>query len=227
MSRLQTFGLLVLPSLLVLGLLLASAVRHLGLLREHTPEELRGTLHTGNEDARYYAALFLGNTGDQAAVPDLIVALERDASLRVRARAAYALGLLRNPTAVPALRAALGSGQEAVLTTAAWALGELGGKEAIPELAQQLTHPSPRARWNAAVALARLGSPLGHAVLWEMAAGTDPAGAVEAVRALALVAPAADLDRLRALPDRGWGAAWTQEVDAAATVFKARQGDGK
>jgi HEAT repeat protein len=139
---------------------------------------------------RKYAAWALGELGDRRAVPALSQALEdilfwpvREAvamalgklgdygfsallqalkygSPNVRKTAAYALGRLGEPRAVPALMQALKdkdwNGREA----AAEALGELGDKRAMPALIQALKEDwGWWVRESAAKALSKLGDP--------------------------------------------------------------------
>ena len=86
---------------------------------------------------RRRAALAIGRVGLGAGVTPLAVALSGDAEPEVRQMAAFSLGLLRNSSAVPALRAALRDASPLVQGRAAESLGALGdtaSSRAIGEL---------------------------------------------------------------------------------------------
>jgi HEAT repeat protein len=71
------------------------------------------------------AAIGLGFAEDEATLPDLIEAL-RDPEPEVRVAAAWALGEIESPEAIPPLTEALAGDEEAgVREAAAWALGEI------------------------------------------------------------------------------------------------------
>lgn len=77
---------------------------------------------------RAAAALAIGQVGAQPGSygASKLRALLRDADTKVAANAAYALGLLRDSTSLPALNSALAA-SPIVAREAAWALGEIGG----------------------------------------------------------------------------------------------------
>jgi cyclophilin family peptidyl-prolyl cis-trans isomerase/HEAT repeat protein len=76
---------------------------------------------------RAAAALSIGQVGPEVGKPGStrLRSLLKDADVTVGANAAYALGLLRDSTAISDLSAALGANHE-VAREAAWALGEIG-----------------------------------------------------------------------------------------------------
>jgi HEAT repeat protein len=64
------------------------------------------------ETVRWYACGCLSDCGDQRAVAPLIAVLQGDEDAQVRGTAAYALGRLGSPAAIPALLAAMTSDHE-------------------------------------------------------------------------------------------------------------------
>lgn len=85
------------------------------------------TLASPWQPLRAAGTLAVGQVGASHAIggANILRALLNDRDLTVASNAAYALGLLRDSTAVPALSAAL-SGNARVAREAAWALGEIG-----------------------------------------------------------------------------------------------------
>ncbi|HUQ47502.1 MAG TPA: peptidylprolyl isomerase [Gemmatimonadaceae bacterium] len=77
---------------------------------------------------RAASALAVGQVGSSHGMPgaSLLRSLLTDRHNAVASNAAYALGLLRDSTAIPSLAAAL-KGNASVAREAAWALGEIGG----------------------------------------------------------------------------------------------------
>lgn len=76
-----------------------------------------------------------------------------------RAAAARALGMLGDPSAVPALVSALETDEPVLATAVAEALGRLQAVEAVPTLARVLHSPDAAAPSAAANALAAIGTP--------------------------------------------------------------------
>ncbi len=102
------------------------AARVLG--RSRSPEAvvaLRRALDSATAGEREMGAVGLGFAEDAAALPDLVEAL-RDPEPRVRLAAAWALGEIESPDAIPPLVDTLARDEEAgVREAAAWALGEI------------------------------------------------------------------------------------------------------
>jgi hypothetical protein len=97
---------------------------------EHSVPSLLVTLKEDKDPSmRYWAAESLGKFGPeaQAAVPDLIAALQ-DESKIVRMGAAYALGEVGAPDAVPALQTASNDAEKEVRTAVAHALKQIQKK---------------------------------------------------------------------------------------------------
>ena len=82
--------------------------------------------------------------------PSDLVKLLDDEDVRVRARAALAIGRVGLPDGLPALRRALSEPDEQVRQTAAFAMGLIGEAEARPALRQALDDASPLVQGRAA-----------------------------------------------------------------------------
>jgi len=222
----QILSFILLPCAIILVLLLAGVVQYYAFMRPKDLDRLRKDLESPSEGERYNAAIWLGGRGDVPSVPALIRRLEGDPSPRVRAQAACALGLIRDPSAAPALVAALSHPDPEVVQKAAWAVGQVGAKEARPRLAELLDHETADVRWNVAVALARLGDASGLPVLRALSEAENHDAAFTAVRALALVGEPADAAKLRALAGREHGRGWAELVESAAREIE-RRAEGK
>jgi HEAT repeat protein len=108
---------------------------------------------------RTSACWVLSRLGDEAAIPFLSEAL-RSAEPNVRKSAAYALGHLKHPDAIPPLAKTLAEdGDNEVRTAVAYALGYLGDSQALEPLVQILQNPEEpsRLRGMTAEALANIG----------------------------------------------------------------------
>jgi len=88
-------------------------------------------LPTGPPDVSYWAATLLGRLGAEGAraVPPLISTLEGNSDIIVRQRAAWALGKIGRPASagLPALKAAVASGQPRLAKLAEEAIKKIGG----------------------------------------------------------------------------------------------------
>jgi HEAT repeat protein len=123
--------------------------------RERDVETLIAGL--ADPDARTWAAHYLGNLGDPAAIRPLIRLLSAN-DFQARAAAAQALGKLRTVEAVPVLLECIDRGPEDVMR--AWAidaLGRIGSDQASPKLIQLLKSPHHGLRRTAAAALGAIG----------------------------------------------------------------------
>ena len=100
------------------------------------------------------AAKSLGETGDNIAVPHLIIALSDSVEI-VRVNAAEALGKLGDKSAVPGLIKLLSDSNNLwlVRSASAEALGKLQDDSSIPHLMKALADPDESVRANAAQAL--------------------------------------------------------------------------
>lgn len=109
--------------------------------------------------------------------------LLKDPQPDLRARAAYALGMIGDPTAAPALSAGLKDPEWAVRAMAAKALGRLRETESIPALAATLSDPQWWVRANAAEALKGKGA-AGQDALLRLLDSDDPYAAQQSVQML-------------------------------------------
>ena len=122
-----------------------------------TIEPLIQLLKTGDKDARFEAAIGLGNLGGKGAVEPLIQALG-DKSSKVRWRAALSLGELGDRRAVEPLTRALKDKNGDVQKYAAEALGMIGEtKLSMIALEKQLRSEEHNVRISAAQNLAKIG----------------------------------------------------------------------
>jgi HEAT repeat protein len=114
--------------------------------------------------------------GRLGAVPPLAFAAT-DPSRQVRARVAYALGMLGDPEATPALLRLLDDPEEQVRDKARDALGAVGGPAAVDALLNEAAGPDPRRRAQAAKALPKAldTDPRVVPALLELAADDEPA----------------------------------------------------
>ena len=130
-----------------------------------------------------------------------LLAAVRDSHPRVRAIAAWTLGLQRTARATPALTMMLRDGDSGPRMAAALSLGAIGSgaSEAIGALVRALTDADPLVREAAAIALGEIGDPAAAPGL--IAALADPAERTrrEAIRSLGLVGGKASGDALWSL----------------------------
>jgi tetratricopeptide (TPR) repeat protein len=115
---------------------------------------LRSLSGHGDPAVRAFAALGLGVAKAVEAREPLEALLTRDASLDVKAAAAWSLGRIGRPESVPLLVAALDAGGGPVARAAASALGGIREPRARAALARALLSPDPTTRAVAAAALA-------------------------------------------------------------------------
>ena len=159
---------------------------------------LREALSHPNPGVRRQGALAAGRIGDGAAV-DLLIPVLHDSVPTVQAAAAFALGLLKDPRAIPALletvRAVPSSDQGMAQLEAVTAIAKIGGDDGAPALSDIIAAGSPGASTpvvNAALLDAwRLGARAPVAQLVRFTDATDAATRWRALYSLA---------RLRAAP---------------------------
>lgn len=101
---------------------------------------LREALGHANPAVRRQGALAAGRIGDVAAVDFLLPTLN-DSSQYVQAGAAFALGLLKDPRAIPALMLSVRAGQIEAVT----AIAKIGGDEGARTLSEIIASGSPEA----------------------------------------------------------------------------------
>lgn len=103
------------------------------------------------------AIMALANIGDANAASDISECLLNDNDENIRPFAAFALGEIRNTTALPALIAALDDPHFTVRQAAAYALGKIKDTSAIPALQKALHDSNSRVRENIVYALGEIG----------------------------------------------------------------------
>jgi hypothetical protein len=134
------------------------------------------------DHARISAIDIFGRIKSLRATP-LLRGLLRDPNADIRARAAYALGMLGDPTAAASLVDCLKDREWSVRSMAAKALGRLRESGSIPALAGALSDPQWWVRANAAEAL-KLKGPAGQDALLGLLDSDDPYAAQQSVQML-------------------------------------------
>jgi hypothetical protein len=81
-----------------------------------------------------------------------------DSSTSVRTQAAFVLGEIGNPKAVPVLSSTLNDSDSGVRSRAAFALGKIGNSQAVPALSNVLTDSDNNVRLFAVWALGKIGN---------------------------------------------------------------------
>jgi HEAT repeat protein len=151
----------------------------------------------GDPRVRRYLALALGRIDAPAprpAVDLLIQALDDTGDSETQINAIWALGSLREGSAVPRLEAMYGSPDTGIRKMTVYALGAIPGGASSRVLETALEDPAPDVQWNAAVALARHGRREGVPVLRRMLDRQYLESSVDAeVRADADLDPAGDV----------------------------------
>lgn len=155
----------------------AALTGHSSASVEDLVERLRSDPEPGVREAATWALVQRG-----AAAVDAVHALA-DGDERARHALAHALGKLRDPAGVPALRALLADPDENVATKAAYSLGQIGGEQAIEPLLSGLGDERPAVREEATSSLARL--PEAGWALRDAAAAGSPTVREHAIEALA------------------------------------------
>jgi HEAT repeat protein len=125
----------------------------------------------------------------------------------VRAEAAHALGLVRDPAALAALVAALDDGHEEVRAAAVDALGRLADPRSIPALLARLSDQSRHQRARMVEAVCRQGPAVVPHLLRHVE--SHPADTAMAIDVLGMTGATGALDRLLA---------WTSHEDASVRV---------
>ncbi|MFC8536706.1 HEAT repeat domain-containing protein [Streptomyces sp. NPDC057249] len=145
------------------------------------PGLLRALADTGHRGVRW-SALACAELGFRPAVP-LITALLEHPDPMVREGACEALGLFREPVAVPALAARLNDETAWVRSSAALALGHIGGELALAALWQAMIEGRNPKASHLASAIAAFGPPVVNDLI-ALTADPDPDLRALACRAL-------------------------------------------
>jgi HEAT repeat protein len=141
-------------------------------------------LNTADPALRGAVALALGLSGNHAVLPALLQHLRDGGSsgpdVLAGDRVAEAIARLGDPTAIPALDAALSDSREAVRERAAYGLGLLRAQQAVPELAELLRKDSATVAERAAQALSNIGTPAALSALVAPLSDPGPTPALQA-----------------------------------------------
>ena len=126
---------------------------------------LRLAVRDGSQSQRLLALRLLSEMKDERA-GELAVACLEDPDVKIRRRAAFVLGRLRQEDAVALLLERLGASRDAgVIKSILVAVGSIGDRRAAPVLRKYLGDADAGIRVNAAIALATLGAEDGLDVL--------------------------------------------------------------
>ncbi len=122
--------------------------------------------HSKHDDdrVRQYLALAMGRTQNHAFTDTLINALKDESENNLSALI-YALGMLQDKKAAPALESYLDHADAKIRLASAIALGNIGNTKAVSSLKKTLYDSEPNVRWDSAIALAKLGDSSGKGVL--------------------------------------------------------------
>lgn len=125
--------------------------------------------HAKHDDnrIRQYLALAMGRTGDPVFLQPLLNGLKEEKEGNLPALI-YALGMLRQKEAVPALYAYLGHPQARIRSITVVALGNIADAGSDSALRKALMDSEPNVQWGAAVSLAKMGDAAGKNVLLNM-----------------------------------------------------------
>ena len=136
---------------------------------EKTGVDYLNEVRAGSANRRWQAAFELSKimTMDsekarmQGLVPEMIDAFESatDDDERIRHYLALSLGHLKDPSAAPALIAALSDGDATTRLYASWALGSIADRSAVEPLIGRLGDDDPGVRKMSAYALGAVGDP--------------------------------------------------------------------
>jgi len=139
----------------------------------------------------------LADIQDARAVPALSDPLKRQ-DPRIRAAAAYGLGMIGDNAAVDSLLTALRDTDDRVRTEAAGALGRIGNSRAVPALVASLTDAGRRVHGQVVWALGELGAGEAIAPLIADLQADDPDRRIDAARALGRIGDERALEPLTA-----------------------------
>lgn len=116
---------------------------------------------------RQYLALAMGRTANPVFVKPLLTALKEEKQENLAALI-YALGMLRQKEAVPALHVFLEHPQARIRSITVVALGNIADARSDSVLLKALADPEPNVQWGAAVSLAKMGDASGKGILLNM-----------------------------------------------------------
>ena len=119
-----------------------------------------------NDDSRVreYLALAMARTGNPAFLKTLTAGL-KDSREENLYSGIYALGMLKDKRAVPALMEYLDHSDGRIRSVTVVALGNIGDDGVRPVLRRMLNDQEPNVQWGAAISLARFKDPAGKNIL--------------------------------------------------------------
>ena len=125
--------------------------------------------HAKHDDdrIRQYLALAMGRTANPVFLQPLLNGLHEEKEVNLPALI-YALGMLRQKEAAPALYPYLEHPQARIRSIAVVALGNIADARSDSALRKALADPEPNVQWGAAVSLAKMGDAAGKNVLLNM-----------------------------------------------------------
>ena len=132
-------------------------------------EMLNAFEHSRHDDnrVRQYLALAMGRTGNLRFVEPLLFAL-KDETAENRYAIIYALGMLADKKAAPAIQSFLDDPDAKVRLFSVIALGQIGDRGSVPFLKKSLGDSEVSVGWEVAVALAKMSDASGKQVLLKL-----------------------------------------------------------
>lgn len=133
------------------------------------PELIDAFEHAKHDDdrIRQYLALAMGMTANPVFLQPLLNGLQEEKEVNLPALI-YALGMLRQKEAAPALYPYLEHPQARIRSITVVALGNIADARSDSVLRKALADPEPNVQWGAAVSLAKMGDAAGKSVLMNM-----------------------------------------------------------
>lgn len=120
-----------------------------------------------DDRVRQYLALAMGRTGKTEFLKPLLANINQEKEENL-VMILYALGMLKDKSAVPAITKFLDHPAARVRSVAVVALGEIGERSAVEKLKNGLNDNEPNVQWGTAISLAHLGDNSGAPVLKKM-----------------------------------------------------------
>ena len=117
-----------------------------------------------DDRVRQYLALAMGRTGKKEFLKPLLAEINEEKEQNLVA-VIYALGMLKDKAAIPAIVKFLDHPVARVRSVAIVALGQIGDKSVVEKLKNALNDAEPNVQWGTAISLAYLGDNSGEEVL--------------------------------------------------------------
>jgi HEAT repeat protein len=142
---------------------------------------------TSTHQVRVQTAKALGRIGDRRAAPALVEMVRQDRSPEARTKAAEALALISEISAIPALQAALADPAEEVRTEATCSLAHLGDTGCVASVVALLKGPAANLHFTACYTLVEIGGSAGKSTLTNSLRHLNPDTRLAAACALAML----------------------------------------